>query len=76
MILGYHLVKEVPVDVIPKAKYKSAYQSFGFSDKGAELMAEMNRGFNNDHIVFERGLREQVQGETLLEDCLAKYIRK
>jgi NAD(P)H dehydrogenase (quinone) len=75
MILGYHLDKAVPVDLIAKAEYESAYSSFGFSDKAAKLMAEMNRGFNSDHIVFERGIREQVQGETLLEDCLAKYIR-
>jgi NAD(P)H dehydrogenase (quinone) len=76
MILGYHLDKAVAVDLVARAKYESAYRSFGFSDKGAKLMAEMNRGFNSDHIVFERGIREQVQGETLLEDCLAKYIRK
>ena len=76
MILGYHLHKEVPVDIIAGDDYESVYRSFGFSDEGARLMAEMNRGFNSDHIVFERGSREQVQGETLLEDCLAKYIRK
>ena len=76
MVMGYHLDKKVPVGLIAEAEYESAYRSFGFSDKGAKLMAEMNRGFNRDHIVFERGLREQVQGETLLEDCLAKYIRK
>jgi uncharacterized protein YbjT (DUF2867 family) len=75
MVFGYHLRKEVPVGTIAGAEYESAYRSFGFSDKGARLMAEMNRGFNSDHIVFERGIREQVQGETLLEDCLAKYIR-
>jgi NAD(P)H dehydrogenase (quinone) len=76
MVMGYHLDKEVPVRLIAEAEYESAYRPFGFSDKGAQLMAEMNRGFNSDHIVFERGIREQVQGETLLEDCLAKYIRK
>jgi NAD(P)H dehydrogenase (quinone) len=76
MILGYHLHKEVPVGRLAGDDYEPAYRSFGFSDKGAKLMAEMNRGFNSDHIVFERGSREQVQGETLLEDCLAKYIRK
>lgn len=76
MVLGYHLDKEVPVGLIAETEYESAYRSFGFSDKGAQLMAEMNRSFNSDHIVFERGIREQVQGETLLEDCLAKYIRK
>jgi uncharacterized protein YbjT (DUF2867 family) len=76
MVLGYHLGKEVPVGLIAGAEYESAYRSFGFSDKAAILMAEMNRGFNRDHIVFERGFREQVQGETLLEDCLAKYIRQ
>jgi NAD(P)H dehydrogenase (quinone) len=75
MVFGYHLHKEVPVGLIAEAAYESAYRSFGFSDKGAKLMADMNRGFNSDHIVFERGSREQVQGETLLEDCLAKYIR-
>jgi hypothetical protein len=64
------------VGLIAGDDYESAYRSFGLSDKGARLMAEMNRGFNSDHIVFERGSREQVQGETLLEDCLAKYIRK
>jgi len=76
MVLGYHLDKEVPVGLIAEAEYESAYKSFGFSDKGAQLMAEMNRGFNRYHIVFERGIHEQVQGETFLEDCLAKYIRK
>ena len=76
MILGYHLHKTVPVGLIAGDDYESAYRSFGLSDEGARLMAEMNRGFNSDHIVFERGSREQVQGETLLEDCLAKYIRK
>jgi uncharacterized protein YbjT (DUF2867 family) len=76
MVLGYHLDKEVPVGLIAGGEYESAYRSFGFSDKAAKLMAEMNRGFNSDHIVFERGFREQVQGETLLEDCLSKYIRK
>lgn len=76
MVLGYHLHKEVPVGLIAETEYESAYRSFGFSDKGAKLMAEMNRGFNSDHIVFERGFCEQVQGKTLLEDCLAKYIRK
>ena len=76
MVLRYHLDKEVRVGLIAEAEYELAYKSFGFSDKGAKLMAEMNRGFNSDHIVFERGSREQVQGETLLEDCLAKYIRK
>ena len=75
MVLGYHLDKEVTVGLIAEAEYGRA-RSFGFSDKGAKLMAEMNLGFNSDHIVFERGFREQVQGETLLEDCLAKYIRK
>ena len=76
MVLGYHLNKEVPVGLIAGTAYESVYRSFGCSAKGAKLMAEMNRGFNSDHIVFERGSREQVQGETLLEDCLAKYIRK
>ena len=75
MVFGYQLKKEVRVSLIPETEYESAYRSFGCSDQGATLMAEMNRGFNSDHIVFERGAREQVQGETLLEDCLAKYIR-
>jgi len=75
MVLRYHLDKEVPAGLIAEAEYELAYKSFGFSDKGAKLMAEMNRGFNSDHIVFERGFCEQAQGETLLEDCLAKYIR-
>ena len=76
MVLGYHLNQEVPVGLIAGAEYESAYRSFGFSDRGAKLMAEMNRGFNSDHIVFERGSCEQVQGETLLEDCLAKYLKR
>ncbi len=74
-VLRYHLDKEVSVGLIEKAEYESAYSSFELSDKGAKLMAEMNRGFNSDHIVFEKGMCEQVEGETLLEDCLAKYIR-
>jgi NAD(P)H dehydrogenase (quinone) len=76
MVFAYHMHKEVPVGLLAEAEYESAYRSFGFSDKGARLMAEMNRGFNIDHIVFERGLCEHAEGETFLEDCLAKYIRK
>ncbi len=75
MVLRYHLDKDVPVDVIAETEYESVYRSFGLSDKGAKLMAEMNRGFNSDHIIFEKGTRAPVQGETLLEDCLAKYLR-
>jgi NAD(P)H dehydrogenase (quinone) len=76
MVLGYQLEKEVRVSLIPETEYESAYRSFGCSDQGAKLMAEMHRGFNSDHIVFERGIREQVQGEILLEDSLTKYLRK
>src|ERR1700721_1772794 len=68
MILGYHLHKTVPVGLIAGDDYESAYRSFGFSDKGAKLMAEMNRGFNNDHIVFEKGMCEQEGGKPLWED--------
>lgn len=32
------------------------------------MMAEMNRGFNTGHIVFEGENCERVQGETLFED--------
>ena len=74
MVLEYLMMTNVSAVPVPESEYRSAYLSFGFTQKAAAMMAEMNYGFNNDHIVFEGNGCESVQGETLLEDCLKSYI--
>jgi NAD(P)H dehydrogenase (quinone) len=74
MVLEYLMTAKVSAVPVPENEYQSAYLSFGFTQKAAALMAEMNDGFNNDHIVFEGKGCESVQGETLLEDCLKQYV--
>lgn len=74
MVLEYLMTTNVSVVQVPENEYQSAYLSFGFTQKAAALMAEMNGGFNNDHIVFEGNGCESIQGETLLEDCLKRYM--
>jgi NAD(P)H dehydrogenase (quinone) len=74
MVLSYHLKTTVSVQVIPEEQYAATYQSFGFTLPAAELMAEMNLGFNKQWIVFEGGETEHVTGETLMEDVLRDYI--
>ena len=75
MVLEYLMATKVSAVPVPENEYQSAYLSFGFTQKAAAIMAEMNRGFNNDHIVFEGNGCESVQGETLLEDCLRDIVK-
>lgn len=74
IVLEYFMAANVSAVPVPENEYRSAYLSFGFTQKAAAMMAEMHGGFNNDHIVFEGNGCESVQGETLLEDCLKHYI--
>jgi hypothetical protein len=37
-------------------------------------MAEMNEGFNKQHIIFEKTGQEQVTGDTFLEDAINSYV--
>lgn len=73
MVFGYLMNKDVSAESVPVESYVSTYRSFGFTNKAAEMMARMNEGFNNDHIVFE-GDCEKVEGKTFLEDCLKAYV--
>jgi NAD(P)H dehydrogenase (quinone) len=74
MVLEYLMATNVSAVPVPEDEYPSAYLSFGFTQSAAALMAEMNRGFNSDHIGFAGNGCESIQGETLLEDCLKRYI--
>ena len=74
MVLEYLMSTNVSAVPLPENEYQSAYLSFGFTQKAAAMMAEMHCGFNKDHIVFEGNGCESIQGQTLLEDCLRRYI--
>lgn len=73
-VLSNHLSQSVTPEIIPSSQYAEIYQSFGCSVKASEMMAELNNGFNNEHILFEGLGREHAVGETLLEDALKSFI--
>ncbi|WP_426670087.1 NmrA family NAD(P)-binding protein [Mucilaginibacter sp. McL0603] len=73
-ILSYRLNRPVKAEVIPAERYATSYESFGFTSAASQLMAEMNEGFNKEHIIFEKTGQEQVAGKTLLEDAINSYV--
>jgi NAD(P)H dehydrogenase (quinone) len=73
-VLSYHLNRSVKAEVIPVEDYAATYESFGFTAASSKIMAEMNEGFNREHIIFEKAGIEQVTGETLLEDAINSYV--
>jgi uncharacterized protein YbjT (DUF2867 family) len=75
-ILSYRLNRPVIAEAIPAEMYAASYESFGFTDAASQMMAEMNDGFNREHIVFEKAGQEQATGDTLLEDAINSYIHE
>jgi NAD(P)H dehydrogenase (quinone) len=75
-ILSYMLNRPVSAEAIPPDRYAASYESYGFTGAASQLMAEMNNGFNREHIIFEKAGQEQVTGNTLLEDALNCYIHE
>jgi NAD(P)H dehydrogenase (quinone) len=75
-VLSYQLGRPVDAEAIPAEMYAASYQSFGFTEAASQMMAEMNDGFNSEHIIFEKAEREQVTGDTLLEDATNSYVHK
>jgi NAD(P)H dehydrogenase (quinone) len=75
-VLSYQLGKPVDAEAIPAEMYAASYQSFGFTEAASQMMAEMNDGFNHEHIIFEKAEREQVTGDTLLEDAINSYVHE
>jgi uncharacterized protein YbjT (DUF2867 family) len=75
-VLSYRLNRPVIVQAIPAEMYAAFYGSFGFTDAASQMMAEMNDGFNHEHIVFEKAGQEQATGDTLLEDAINSYIHE
>ncbi|MDN5284721.1 MAG: hypothetical protein JWR38_995 [Mucilaginibacter sp.] len=73
-ILSGQLNQSISTRLIAVSDYQATYQSYGATPAAAALMAEMNNGFNNSHIVFEETGCEHVLGDTLLEDALNSYI--
>lgn len=73
-LLSFGLERPVDAEAISPEAYAKTYESFGFTVKAAELMAEMNNGFNSGHIVFEGAECEQVEGDTFLEDAIRSYL--
>jgi NAD(P)H dehydrogenase (quinone) len=72
--LSYRLNKPVTAEAIPAEQYATSYESFGFTSAASQMMAEMNEGFNKEHIIFEKTGQDQVAGETLLEDAINSYV--
>jgi len=75
-VLSYELKRPVCAEAIPAEMYAASYKSFGFTEAASQMMAEMNNGFNCEHIIFEDAEQEQVTGDTLLEDALNSYIHE
>ena len=73
-VLSYRLNRPVRAEAIPAEQYATTYESFGFTSAASQLMAEMNEGFNQKHITFEKTGQEQVAGKTLLEDAINSYV--
>jgi NAD(P)H dehydrogenase (quinone) len=73
-VLSYCLNRPVKAEAIPAERYAASYESFGFTNAASQLMAEMNGGFNREHIIFEKTGQEQVAGKTLLEDAINSYV--
>jgi len=62
---GFHITA-VPV---PPEQYAAYFRKFGFTEVAANLMSEMDNGFNSGHISFEGGL-EEYRGKLSLTDVL------
>jgi len=75
-VLSYQLGRPVDAQAIPADMYAASYRSFGFTEAASQMMAEMNDGFNRGHIIFENAEREQVTGDTLLEDAIKSYVHE
>jgi NAD(P)H dehydrogenase (quinone) len=73
-VLSYHLNRPVRAEAIPAEQYAATYESLGFTSAASQLMAEMNEGFNKQHIIFEKAGQEQVAGYTFLEDAINSYV--
>jgi NAD(P)H dehydrogenase (quinone) len=73
-VLSYRLNSPVRAEAIPAERYATTYESFGFTSAASQLMAEMNEGFNKEHIIFEKTGQEQVTGDTFLEDAINSYV--
>ena len=73
-ILSYRLNRPVRAEAIPAERYAAFYESFGFTHAASQMMAEMNRGFNKEHIIFEKTGQDQVAGQTFLEDAINSYV--
>jgi len=74
LIMTYQLQRDVHASAISENEFANTYQSFGFTKSASLLMAEMNVGFNNKHIIFEDAGTEHVFGNTLLEDALRSEL--
>lgn len=75
-VLSYELERPVCAEAIPAEMYAASYESFGFTKAASQMMAEMNDGFNREHIIFEEAGQEQVTGDTLLEDAINSYVHE
>ena len=73
-VLSHGLNRPVRAEVIPAEQYAASYELFGFTSAAAQMMAQMNDGFNSEHIIFENAGQEQVSGTTLLEDAIKPYL--
>jgi NAD(P)H dehydrogenase (quinone) len=62
--------RSVEAVAIPQEQRSDAYRSWGLSQSGAELMADMIDGFNSGWIAFEGGSAERAIGTTSLQDTL------
>jgi NAD(P)H dehydrogenase (quinone) len=72
--LAYFMNRMISAEAIPGDRYAAVYELFGFTQAAAQMMAEMNEGFNNGRICFEMDGHEQHFGKTLLEDVLKGVI--
>jgi NAD(P)H dehydrogenase (quinone) len=73
-VLSYQLGRPIDAEAIPAELYAASYQSLGFTKAASQMMAVMHDGFNSGHIIFEKPEREQVSGDTLLEDAINFYV--
>ena len=70
------LQREVAAVAVPEDDWIEIFTSWGFSVHAAGTWAEMVRGFNSGHIVFEDQNVRSVSGNVTLEQALRKLLDK